>query len=114
MSDGFRIVHIRFKRDKSGISLVLRRWPTNQFGSLVQHAMRVSGPSRDERAERAFEDLLMDATAYRRLPDASGIESLSQLLVGSSCDEKYVKAFAQVAKVKLSRWSCRLCDMGDV
>ena len=81
---------------------------------LVQRAMRVSGPSRDERAARAMEDLLTGATAYSRLSDAFVRSSVWQLLAGSSCDEKYVKAFAQVATAALSRWSCRLCDIRDV
>ena len=51
---------------------------------------------------------------HRRLSDTSGIEALTQLLGGSSCEEKYVQAFAEVAKLVLSRWSCRLGDMGDV
>ena len=34
MYDGFRIVHIRFKRDKSCISLVWRHWTTTQFGRV--------------------------------------------------------------------------------
>ena len=51
---------------------------------------------------------------HRRLSDTSGIEVLTQLLRVSSCEEKYVQAFAAVANLALSRWSCRLGDMGDV
>ena len=54
---------------------------------MVERAMRVSGPSRDERLARTMEDLLTDATAYGRLSDASVSSNVCQLLAGSSFGE---------------------------
>ena len=87
MLDGFRIVHIRFKRDKSCISWVWSHWTTTQFGrvwfnvpcAFPDHLeTSVSGPSQDERVGRVFEDLrtsghsrLITAEANFRLAEMS-------------------------------------------
>ena len=50
----------------------------------------------------------------KRLSDTSCSEVLSQLMVGSSCQEKYLRAFSKLAGLVLSKWSCSLNEMGDV